>query len=469
MNRRKDYKEFKQLLEKYNITKFYHFTDRDNIASIIKNGGLFSYGDCIKRGIRINKPGGSELSHELDFKENLQNYVRVSICKKHPMMFTAIQDERIVNPVILEIDTDVLFIEGNIFSDKNAVRKDACKGKSFADFSKIHFNTVKQRNQFEVDEEEQEYYQAEILVPHHIPLNYILNITDFQVLDSERKESCLKRPYSSAITPKNPAGIFFILNQSYPTEERIEFGGERISKARVEGGIVDKVINELILSNTSDGVVNDRYNISVIGYGDYAYSCFEKGYVHTLKELQDNPLCIRTISKETRTRHGIKTIEIKQPTWIKTNSDGEAKLYKALNKARDIIENWADEHESSYPPVVIHITEYRYHDADDSDMKQLANQIKSIFTKDGNALFFNIILTEKEDAVSVLFPYNKQDVSDSYYGTMYCLMSSILPKSFNQNIACFNESEDVLSQRYGIAFNVKFKDLFDTILAIIPK
>ena len=115
MNRRKDYKEFKQLLEKYNITKFYHFTDRDNVDSIIKNGGLFSYGDCIKRGIRINRPGGSALSHELDYKENLQNYVRVSLCKKHPMMFTAIQDERIVNPVILEIDTDVLFIEGNIF------------------------------------------------------------------------------------------------------------------------------------------------------------------------------------------------------------------------------------------------------------------------------------------------------------------------------------------------------------------
>ena len=469
MNRRKDYKEFKQILERYNITRFYHFTDRDNIASIIKFGGLFSYGDCIKRGIRINKPGGSELSHELDFKEILQDYVRVSLCKKHPMMFTAIQEERIVNPVILEIDTDVLFIEGNIFSDKNAVRKDSSKGNNFADFSRIHFNTIKQRSQFEVADEEQEYYQAEILVPHHIPLNYILNITDFQVLDSERKESRLKRPYSSAITPKNPAGIFFILNQSYPTEERIEFGGVRISKARVEGGIVDKVINELILSNTSDGVVNDRYNISVLGYGDYAYSCFEKGNVQTLKELQDNPLFVRTISKETKTRQGTKTIEIKQPTWIKTNSDGEAKLYKALKKARDIIENWAEEHESSYPPIVIHITEYRYHDADDSDMKQLANQIKSIFTKDGNALFFNIIVTEKNDATPVLFPCDEHEIGDSYYGTMYCLMSSTLPISHIQNIACFNENEDVLIQRYGIAFNVKFKDLFDTILSIIPK
>ena len=175
------------------------------------------------------------------------------------------------------------------------------------------------------------------------------------------------------------------------------------------------------------------------------------------------------MSKKTKTRQGTKTIEIKQPTWIKTNSDGDAKLYKALNKARDIIENWAEEHESSYPPIVIHITEYRYHDADDSDMKQLANQIKSIFTKAGNVLFFNIIITEENDAVSVLFPCHEWEIGESFYGKMYCIMSSSLPISYNHSIAYINESEDVLSQRYGIAFNVKFKDLLDTILSIIPK
>ena len=115
MIRRKDYDKFKQILEQYHISRFYHFTDRDNIESIIENGGLFSYGDCIKRGIRINRPGGSELSHKLDYKENLQDYVRVSICKKHPMMFTAIQDERIVNPVIFEIDTDVAIPTGRFW------------------------------------------------------------------------------------------------------------------------------------------------------------------------------------------------------------------------------------------------------------------------------------------------------------------------------------------------------------------
>lgn len=469
MNRRRDYKDFIQILEKHNISKFYHFTDRENIASIIKNGGLFSYGDCIKRGIRINRPGGSVLSHELDFKENLQDYVRVSLCKKHPMMFTAVQDERILNPVILEIDTDVLFIEGNIFSDKNAVRKDSNKGKSLADFSRIHFNTVKKRSQFEVDEDEQEYYQAEVLVPHYISLNYILNINDFQDIDAESKEVSVKRPYSSLISQNNPAGIFFILNQSYPTEEMIDFGGVKMSKARAEGGIIDKVINELILSNTSGGVINDRYNIAVLGYGDYAYSCFETKSVQTLKELQDKPLFVRTISKETKTRRGMKTIEVTQPTWVKINSDGEANLYEALKKASEIIENWAEEHESSYPPIVVHITEYRYHGADDSDMKLMANQIKSIFTNDGNALFFNIIMTENKDAVTVLFPCHEREIGESFYGKMYCFMSSTLPLSYNQTTINQYNGNVISRQRKGFLFNVKLNALFESILSIIPR
>ena len=71
MKRRKDYSKFKEILEKYQIKRFYHFTDRSNIESIIKNGGLYSWGDCQKRGIYVAHPGGSELSHELDSQQNL--------------------------------------------------------------------------------------------------------------------------------------------------------------------------------------------------------------------------------------------------------------------------------------------------------------------------------------------------------------------------------------------------------------
>lgn len=469
MNRRKDYREFKQVLEKYNISRFYHFTDRENVDSIIRNGGLFSYGDCIKQGIHISRPGGSELSHELDEKENLQNYVRVSICKKHPMMYYAIQDERIVNPVILEIDTDILFIEGNIFSDKNAVRSDSHKGGSFVDFNRIHFNTASRRSQFDVDEDEQEYYQAEILVPHHIPLHYILNIADFQTRDIERGTTTVKRPYSSIISEGNPVGVFFILNQSDPTKEIISFDSTEMSKASAECGIIDQVINELIVQNTSNGVIDDRYNIAVLGYGDYVFNCLKGKGIQSLNELNDNPIFVKTHIKEIRTRQGAKTIEQKRPVWVKPRSRGGAYLNKALNSVKKLVDKWTEEHMDSFPPIIIHITEYRYHGAEVSEMIQLAKEIKSLLTNDGNALFFNIHLTWNENTVPVVFPSNESKISESYYGSMYYLMSSVLPQSFYNNMRIRENSTEYQEQHIGFAMNIKISDLLPTILSIIPK
>lgn len=146
MRKRKDWLLFKELLDHFGIRKLYHFTDRSNIASIIKNGGLYSWGECENKGIHISCPGGSELSHELDKRDNLQNYIRLSFCKHHPMMYYAMKESRIKDPVILEIDPDVLFIKGNIFSDRNAVKNEANKGNTFEDFKKIHFQTTLQRN-----------------------------------------------------------------------------------------------------------------------------------------------------------------------------------------------------------------------------------------------------------------------------------------------------------------------------------
>ena len=87
MNKRKNWEDYKAVLEKYGITKLYHFTDFDNLESIIQNGGLYSWADCDDKGIKISKPGGSDTSRSLDRRDGLQNYVRVSFTKKHPMMY----------------------------------------------------------------------------------------------------------------------------------------------------------------------------------------------------------------------------------------------------------------------------------------------------------------------------------------------------------------------------------------------
>lgn len=154
MTKRHNYLSFKELLDYYNIKKLYHFTDRDNIKSIIDNGGLYSWADCEAKNISIPKPGGGDLSKSLDRRDNLQNYVRVSFTTQHPMMYVAMNDGRITNPVILEIDPNVIYDSDTKFADRNATRNGANVGGTFDDFKKIHFSSVKARKQFDLDAEE---------------------------------------------------------------------------------------------------------------------------------------------------------------------------------------------------------------------------------------------------------------------------------------------------------------------------
>lgn len=60
MNKRSNWQEFEATLRAHGITKLYHFTDRDNLETIVRQGGLYSWKDCVERGIHIPKPAGAE-------------------------------------------------------------------------------------------------------------------------------------------------------------------------------------------------------------------------------------------------------------------------------------------------------------------------------------------------------------------------------------------------------------------------
>ena len=55
MEKKNNWQDFKEVLDRYNIKKLYHFTDRDNLENIIRHGGLFH---CLKHfslnGIGLN-------------------------------------------------------------------------------------------------------------------------------------------------------------------------------------------------------------------------------------------------------------------------------------------------------------------------------------------------------------------------------------------------------------------------------
>ena len=175
---KENWADFKQVLKNYGIQYLYHFTDRRNIPSIKRNGGLLSWNYCVQHKIDIPSPGGGNLSRQLDISRNLQDYFRLSFTTQHPMMYIAMKDGRIDNPVILKIDPSVVYLKHTKYSNMNATIKRLAPniGTSLEDFKKIHFNSVKVQTHFDLNVEEQPYFQAEVMVKTFISKKYIVNL-----------------------------------------------------------------------------------------------------------------------------------------------------------------------------------------------------------------------------------------------------------------------------------------------------
>ena len=449
MNRKSNWQEFKAMLDRHGITKLYHFTDRDNPSAIINNGGMYSWADCKEKGISIPKPGGGQLSRELDCRDGLQHYVRLSFTTQHPMMFVAMQDGRISNPVILEIDPEVIYWEDTLYADMNATRTGANKGGSFEDFKMIHFETVTKGKYFNIEEDEQPYYQAEVLVKNYIPLQFIRNIGNFGIpIPAQPKMLQAKIPYTAQITRNTPTAFIFLVDHSVSMSKKTMLYGEEMTMAEAAARIVNNQINELVLRCVKMGDTRHYYDIAVVGYAEGAYSGWQgelegRGFLSP-EELKNHPFTKIVTRKEIRTRKGVQIKETEQVQWVSARDDGHWTHYHdAFDYAINLLSDWMiDHHEKDcYPPTVIHITDGEFNHASKEEVMQRANELKAMFTNDGNVLLFNIHFTALQNSKTVACPIDKSEVGDNAYAKCLFEMSSLLPERYNDDIArCLNDN-----------------------------
>ena len=445
MEKKSNWQDFKAVIDQHGIKRLYHFTDRDNLESIINNGGLYSWGDCEDKGIKIAKPGGGLLSRDLDRRDNLQHYVRVSFTTQHPMMYVAMQDGRLSNPVILEIDPEVICWKESRYANMNATRSGAHKGGTLNDFKQIHFQSVKVRTHFDLPEEEQPYFQAEVLVKNFIPLEYIKNIRNFGIpIPSKPKALQIKNPYTAQITRNTPTAFIFMIDQSISMRRKLNFKGEYITLAEAVARIVNAQIYDLVLRCIKLNDVRHYYDIAVIGYGDDA----NFGWQGTLagrdfvspEELKKNPFKKIIVKEEKRTRKGVELKEVEKVQWIEPIAAGKyTRAHKAFKIANTLLEKWMKDHheQDCYPPTIINITDGAFNGiANPREVNtQLANEIKSLYTNDGNVLVWNIHITP-DNQEQILLPISKVELDNSKdkYSEWLYDMSSLLPSRYNQPI-----------------------------------
>lgn len=437
-----NYDEFKKLIEQHHITTLYHFTDRENLESIIKNGGLYSWADCEQKGISISKPGGSMGSRDLDRRDNLQNFVRVSFVREHPMMYVAMNEGRISNPVILEIDPEVIYWQDSLYADRNATKNGALVGSSIDDFSQLHFNSFKAKKHFDLDADEQKFYQAEVLVKNHIPLQYIKNIGNFGfTIPSQSALMQTKTAYTAQITRNTPTAFIFLIDQSVSMRKYTTLYGEEMPMAEAVARIVNHQLNELVLRCIKGSETRDYYDIAIIGYGENAYSGWKgelegRDFVKP-SELKEHPYKKITTKKETRTRKGVKVVEVEEVQWIEAEATERCtRVHHAFEKAKGLLDEWMEKHHEKdcYPPTIINITDGEFNGATKEYVLQQANELKSMFTNDGNVILFNIHISANK-AVCVTCPASKDEVSFSSLATTMYEMSSLLPMRYSDRIA----------------------------------
>lgn len=173
---REKYKsEAKEIVEFYKtngISQFYHYTDRRNLDSILQNNGLFSLREMNNRGIDYHQ--GSETYEWPD-------YVRLSYTQNHPLLYISLREGRIRQEKTLKIKLDVAGLRHTKFTNVNAARTATYPTVESGDDlnfirDNVKINIVKQRNHFNLSPDEKPYYQAEIMVKDHLPLEYIKNL-----------------------------------------------------------------------------------------------------------------------------------------------------------------------------------------------------------------------------------------------------------------------------------------------------
>ena len=450
MKKKSNWQEFEQVLKDGRITKLYHFTDFDNLESIITNGGLYSWKDCEEKGIKIAKPGGSSQSRSLDSRDGLEHYVRLSFAYDHPMQYVAMNDGRISNPVVLEIDLETALWDSTLYADRNATKTGAQVGGTLDDLKAVRFGLFnRMMRYFDMTEEAKTHFQAEVLVKNFIPLKYITNIGNFGIpIPAQPKKLQAKIPYTAQITRNTPTAFIFLVDHSVSMEQTTTLFGEEMTMAEAAARIVNNQINELVLRCVKMDDTRHYYDIAVVGYGEHAYSGWQgelegRDFVSP-EELKAHPYTKIVTRKEVRTRSGVQVKEVEQVQWVSARHDGSWTHYhEAFDYAKRLLDEWMKEHHEKdcYPATIIHVTDGVFNHASKEEVVQKANELKSMFTNDGNVILFNIHFTANLDADSVACPITKDELGgDPYAETMFEL-SSLLPERYNPDIArCLNDN-----------------------------
>lgn len=155
-----------------NRLTFFHFTDERNIP-LIKEHGLLSNRELVRRGLKCLAPGGNQWSIDADVRTGMDRYVHLCLRKQHPMEYMARQEGRIQASRFLRIDPDVLLIGGAQLTDGVSNKTGVNRGDPIGMMHAIDWEVLYLRTNWKdpaIQERLKVASKYEVLIPDAVPV-----------------------------------------------------------------------------------------------------------------------------------------------------------------------------------------------------------------------------------------------------------------------------------------------------------
>lgn len=256
--------------------------------------------------------------------------------------------------------------------------------------------------------------------------------------------------YSKSISRHERGCIIFLIDQSGSMEDQFA-GGSGSTKAEGVADAVNNLLNTINIRCTFDEDEPRHYfDIAVIGYGLNSISVSNAlpiggpDYFVSPADLQ----ACASIEQKLDAHGEIHSV----PVWIYPKAENGTPMCAALSEAERLLQEWVLQNPTSFPPVVINITDGY---AGDGDPSMLVPSLQSLSTEDGNTLVFNCHISEITGQ-AVKFPSSPAGLPDD----LLFNCSSILP-DIMVDAAAQMSSLNIMPGARGLVFNASIVDLIN--------
>jgi hypothetical protein len=233
-------------------------------------------------------------------------------------------------------------------------------------------------------------------------------------------------------------------------------GGAKAKKDEVADAVQRLLYNTVLRCTKEDGV-RRYFDIGVWTYGGSldVRPAFGTDLL-SISDIADRPKRV-----ETRRRRvpdgagGVYEEEFQLPVWFDPVASGQTPMNAAFRAAVAPLRNWLSQHQASFPPIIINLTDGAY---TDQNPAATVRELAQMETADGNVLVFNCHISQQA-GMSVSFPNDGQAASLSGLARELYEMSSLLPEPMRRQAQA--KGYQVEGGARGYVFNADLVTMID--------